>query len=120
VMTVETNAECCSLISLCECWRRVFIWMHLFHVKGLIYHTISEPEKKQYSTFTNRRPLWYCWKVIYVWFGTVAKSQVCLGIKRNNNMFFKWHVGLNGYNAWGRGAMLTVRFIWCSETCLWL
>jgi hypothetical protein len=57
VMTVETNAECWYLISLCECWRRVVIGMHLFHVKGIIYHTISEPEKKQYTTFTNRRPL---------------------------------------------------------------
>jgi hypothetical protein len=69
----------------------------LFHVKGIIYHTISEPEKKQYTTFTNRRPLWYCWRVIYFWFGTVAKSQVCLGIKKNNSMFFQmtcWTEGL--------------------------
>lgn len=51
VMTVETNDECWYLISLCECWRRVFMGMHLFHVKGIIYHTISEPEKKQIYRF---------------------------------------------------------------------
>lgn len=38
VMTVETNAECWYLISLCECRRRVSIRMYLFHVKGIIYH----------------------------------------------------------------------------------
>ena len=119
VMTVESNAECWYPISLCGCWRHVVVGTHLFHVQGVTHHTISEPEKKQYTTFTDRRsPLWYCWKVIYVWFETVAKRQVCLGIKKNN-VSFKWHVGLMGCSAQNIGVRVTVNLTWCSQAFLW-